>query len=291
MNSSHSPAQTRWADAGLLYAAFVWGATFVVVKDALAAVHPVALVAWRFLLAGANLALFLLVRRQPLLAGWPRGLWLGVILWVLYITQTAGLVITTASNSGFITGLFVAFVPLFLWCPFRRTPTRYELLAAGIALVGLAILTGGLHDINAGDALTLIGAVMYALHLLYTDKYVRSGSDPWILVTQQFLVVGGLSAATGLLIDLPFGVATRGALWAIILLAIFPSLTAYAIQVHAQKIASPLRVTLIFALEPVFAALVAWTYGGESLIAHRAAGGLLIVLALIVSGIPPKHTR
>jgi len=286
-----APSRARLADLGLFYSAFVWGATFVVVKDALSAVHPVALVAWRFLIAGGLLTGFLILRRQPILADWKRGLFLGFMIWLLYITQTIGLTITTASNSGFITGLFVAFVPLFLWYPFRRTPTRFEIIAAGIAVIGLGVLTGGLHDINSGDVLTLVCAVIYALHILYTDRYVRQGSNPWSLVCQQFLVVGGLSLLTALLWQTPLEVRTTGALWAIILLALFPSLTAYVIQIHAQKIASPLRVTLIFALEPVFAAIVAWTYGGEPFVVRRALGGLLIAVALVISGIPPKRPQ
>jgi drug/metabolite transporter (DMT)-like permease len=261
----------------------------VFVKEVLEVVHPVALVAWRFLLAGGMMAVYLVVRRNSLFAQWRRGLFLGLMLYVLYVTQNIGLTITTASNSGFITGLFVAFVPLFLWYPFRRTPTRFEILASGVALLGMGILTGGLRDINSGDVLTLTCAVIYALHILYTDKYVRNGGEPWTLVCQQFLVTGALGLLTAFVIDAPLALPTPRAVWIVLALTIFPSLTAYVIQIHAQKIAPPLRVTLIFAMEPVFAGVLAWTYGAEPFIIHRAIGGLLIAAALVISGIPPKR--
>lgn len=276
----------RLADLGLFYAAAIWGSTFFIVKSVLDDVDPVVLVGYRFLLAGSILLVILLVKGKPVFAGLGRAVWLGFLLWMLYIPQTIGLKYTTASNSGFITGLFVAFVPLFLRTIFKRKPTVMELTACGISLAGLWVLTGGLVDINIGDMLTLIAALTYALHLLYSDKFMKSGIDPYIISCQQFLVVGVLSIITALVFDLPFSVKSSSAIWMILFLTIFPTLLAFVFQMMAQKIASPLRVSFIFALEPVFAGLFAWTLGGEQFVQHRALGGLLIFMALIVSGLP-----
>ncbi len=283
----------RLADLGLLYAAAIWGSTFFIVKAVLDDIDPVVLVGYRFLLAGSILLVVLKLKGRSVFTGMGRAAWLGFLLWMLYIPQTIGLKYTTASNSGFITGLFVAFVPLFLLTIFRRKPTRMELIASGISMIGLWVLTGGLVDINIGDMLTLIAAVTYALHLLYSDKYMKTGIDPYIISCQQFLVVGVLSIVTALIFDLPFTVTSTGAVWMILFLTIFPTLLAFVFQMMAQKIASPLRVSLIFALEPVFAGLFAWTLGGEQFVQHRALGGLLIFLALIVSGLswPPGSKK
>jgi len=277
------------ADLGLFYAAAIWGSTFFIVKAVIDHVDPVVLVGYRFLLAGLILFVFLLFLKRPLWSGWGKALWVGFLLWMLYIPQTIGLRYTTASNSGFITGLFVAFVPFFLFTIFRRKPTPMELIASGLSLIGLWVLTGGMRDINIGDMLTLITAMTYALHLLYSDKYMKAGIDPYVISCQQFLVVGILSFVTALIFDLPFTILTQNAVWMILFLTLFPTLLAFVIQMMAQKIASPLRVSLIFALEPVFAGIFAWTLGGEELISHRAFGGLLIFLALVVSGLswPP----
>lgn len=278
------------ADLGLFYAVTIWGSTFFIVKSALDGIDPVILVAYRFLIAGFLLLIFLKFSGRPIFDGWKQALLPGFLLWMLYIPQTIGLQYTTASNSGFITGLFVAFVPIFLRLIFKRKPTIMEVIASAISLIGMWILTGGMSDINIGDIMTLITAVTYALHLLYVDKYMKRGLDPYLFSCHQFLLVGLLSVLTALIFSLPFEIVTADAFWMMLFLAVFPTLSAFVIQMAAQKIRSPLRVSLIFALEPVFAALFAWTLGGEKIILHRALGGLLIFLALVVSGLPtPKR--
>ena len=274
------------AHLGLFYAAAVWGSTFFVVKAALADIDPVIMVGYRFLLAGMILLVFLRITGRPIFEGFGRSAFLAVILFLLYIPQTVGLEYTTASNSGFITGLFVAFVPVFLRTLFKRRPTLMEVAASVVSLIGLWILTGGLRDINIGDMLTLLAAVTYALHVLYSDKYMKAGADPYVISCQQFLMVGLLSLLTAVVFDLPFGVGSTSTALTVLFLALFPTLSAFVIQMFAQRITSPLRVSLVFALEPVFAALFAWTLGGEEIVGHRALGGLLIFAALVLSGLP-----
>lgn len=276
------------SEAGLLYAAAIWGSTFFLVKSSLAHIDPVVLVGYRFALAALLLAVVCMVMKKPLFRDLRRGLFLGLLLWLLYIPQTIGLGITTASNSGFITGLFVAFVPVFSYLIFRRKPSALGITATAVSLSGLWILTGGLRDINNGDLLTLITAVTYAIHILYVDKYLQDGSDPYVLCFQQFLFTGVASLVAGLVLGLPFGVGTSATLMIVIFLTIFPTFSAFLIQVVAQKHTSPLRVSLIFAFEPVFAAIFAWSLGGEEFIIRRAIGGLLIFSAIVISSLPER---
>jgi len=275
-----------FADLGLFYAAAIWGSTFFIVKDALSGIDPVMMVAYRFLLAGLALLVFLLVTGRPVFAGLGRAALLSIILLSLYISQTIGLKYTTASNSGFITGLFVLFVPIFLRTVFKRKPSLMEVAASIISLIGLWILTGGMHDVNLGDMLTLVAAMTYALHLLYSDKYMKAGIDPIVISCQQFLIIGTASLVGGLVFGCPLGIATVEVGWVVVFLALFPTLSAFLIQMVAQKFTSALKVSLIFAFEPVFAGLFAWTLGGEEFVQHRALGGLFIFLALVVSGLP-----
>lgn len=279
-----SKGKTALADIGLFYAAVIWGATFFIVKGVLDDVDPVILVAYRFLLAGLLLLTYLLVLKKPVFKDIKKGFTLAVILWFLYVPQTIGLKYTTASNSGFITGLFVAFVPIFLRLIFKKKPTLFEVLASIISLIGLFILTGGLKKVNYGDILTLGAAMTYALHLLYSDKYLKKGVDPIIISCQQFLFVGLFSIITGLIFNLPFTIGSENALYIVIFLGLIPTLSAFVIQFFAQKIASPLRVSLIFAFEPVFAAVFAWTMGGEEFVFRSAVGGFFIFAALVMSG-------
>lgn len=280
--------KNRLANLGLFYAALIWGSTFFIVKGALAGVDPIMLVAYRFLLAGLLMYVYLLMTGRSLFKDFKEGLILALILWFLYVPQTIGLGYTKASNSGFITGLFVAFVPVFMRLILKRKPTRWEIVAAFLSLIGLWILTGGLTDVNFGDILTLGAAVTYALHVLYTDKFMKNGLDPYIISTQQFFIIGLISLVVGFVFGLPFEVHGSQVIWTIVFLAVFPTLSAFLIQAVAQKFATPMKVCLIFAFEPVFAALFAWTLGGEEFILTSALGGLLIAAALAISGIPEK---
>ena len=284
MTAHVSKGRTLLADAGLFYAAAVWGATFFIVKDALDDIDPVILVGYRFLLAGLLLLVFLKLTGRRILDGWKQGLVLSVVLWGLYIPQTIGLRYTTASNSGFITGLFVMFVPIFMLTVFKRRPRLMEVIASVVSLVGLWVLTGGMRDVNIGDLLTLITACTYALHVLYSDKYMKGGLDPYVISCQQFLLVGVFSLITGVAFGLPFTCGSTEAGLVVVFLALFPTLSAFVIQMVAQRFTAPLKVALIFALEPVFAAVFAWTLGGEAFVWHRAGGGLLIFAALVLSG-------
>jgi len=280
------------SDSGLFYAAAIWGATFYIVKDALSGIDPIILVAYRFLIAGTIMLAVVLATGRPVLKHVGPGIGLAIVLWLLYVTQTVGLKYTTASNSGFLTGLFVIFIPIFMRTLFRRKPSVMEWAASGVALIGLWILTGGMTDINIGDLLTLAAAVTYALHLLMADKYLKAGADPLVISCQQFLVVGLLSLIAGVLFDLDFKVHTAAAGWTTLFLALFPTLSAFVIQMWAQKTVTPERVSLIFAFEPVFAGVFALTLGGEPFVSHRALGGLFVFAALIISGLPmPKRTK
>lgn len=270
---------------GLFYSAAIWGSTFFIVKDTLNFISPTLLVGYRFTLAALILAIYLLIKRQNLFTNIKQGLFMGLFLWLLYITQTIGLKITTASNSGFITGLFVAFVPIFAFLLYRKKPTYFGLAAVGLSLIGLWLLSGGMKELNTGDILTLAAAMSYAIHILLADRYLKGGADPYIICFQQFAFVGILSLFLGAFDSSVLILHDNSAIWIIIFLAIFPTLSAFVIQLMAQKVISPLRVSLIFAFEPVFAALFAWTLGGELFRIEQAMGGLLIFIAMIVSGL------
>ena len=278
--------KTMLSDAGLLYAAAVWGATFFMVKDVLNHVTPLGLLGYRFLIAALIMLLLLLLLRRNPFDQWKRGLILGFFLWTIYVPQTIGLKFTTASNSGFITGLFIVFVPLFAFLFLKKRPSPMKLVSVALAVSGLWVLTGGLHDANFGDFLTLFAAMGYAVHILVADRFMKDGADPFALNFQQMLVVGLLSLAVGLFSGTSLSCDCRVALGVIVFLAVFPTVSAFIIQLVAQRNTSPVKVAIIFSMEPVFAALFAWTYGNELIVPHRAMGGLLIVAAMVLSELP-----
>ncbi len=272
-----------WADLGLVYCAAVWGATFFMVKDALAGVDPVAMVALRFGLSACLLAPFALTRPSRA-KHLKESFLLAALLFLLYTSQNVGLGYTSAQNSGFITGLVVVFVPLVLLAFLGRPPTKVQWASSGLALAGLWLLTGGIGAANFGDAITLIAAAAYAAHLLATDKYVRADADCLVLAFHQFWMTGAMAAVYAASTGRTFAFSPRAA-GTIAFLAVVPTVSAFFIQMRAQKTVAPVKVSLIFSLEPVFAAVFAWTLGGEPFAPARAAGGALIVAAMMADGL------
>jgi drug/metabolite transporter (DMT)-like permease len=282
--------QTLLADLGLLYASAIWGSTFIMVKGSLSALTPLGLVTHRFLVAAVITGALLVWQRKPLFRNWRPGLLLGLTMVALYVPQTIGLKYTTAANSGFITGLFVTFVPPLTIMFTRQKPRPAQWLAVGISLAGLWLVTGGIGQINTGDLITLSAALTYALHVLLTDRFARS-TEHLELVFQQFLVVGIVSLLLGLAFGQSLAVPSLASGGVIVFLAVFPTLSAFLIQIKAQTITAPVKVSLIFALEPVFAGIFAWTLGGETFIFRQAVGGLLIFLAVFVGTVQPINRR
>ena len=270
-----------FADIGLVYCAAIWGSTFILVKGALGSVNPVVMVAIRFLLAAALLLPWVL-KRKNLKVHMLEGFFLSVILALLYISQTVGLLYTTASNSGFITGLFIIFIPVFLFLFRKERPTRFQSLSAVLALSGMWLLTGGVKGFNLGDALALVAAASYAGHLIVTDKFVKADADPVMLAFHQFWMTSLIAFLMAAFMGYPMGVAGLNGWAVIVFLAAFPTLSAFYIQMLAQRSSTPFKVGLIFTLEPVFAAVFAWSFGGENFVPMKAAGGFLIVLGMII---------
>lgn len=275
-----------FSDLGLFYAAAIWGSTFFIVKDSLKEIDAVTLVAFRFLISAFVMLIILVLMGKKLFANFRQGAALGILVLLLFIPQTIGLNYTTASNSGFITGLFIIFLPFFSFVFYRVRPGLIKIISVAVALCGLWLLTGGLKHINIGDVLTLLAAVTYALHILLADKYIKGKADPYILSFQQFLVVGALSLVLAIFMKAPLNFRSTNSALIVIFLALFPGVSAFLIQLVAQRHTSPLKVGLIFTMEPVFAAIFAWTLGGEKFIAGQAIGGALIVLAMILSELP-----
>jgi len=274
----------KLSEIGLFYCAFIWGATFIVTKYALNSVNPVVMVAIRFFISAIVLFPFA-IREKFFLKNIKEAFILSIFLSSLYITQTIGLVYTTASNSGFITGLFIIFIPLFLFFFKKIKPTYIEILSSIIALVGMWLLTGGVRGINRGDFLTLIAAMSYSGHLIFTDKYVKSNFNIITLAFNQFLFVGLISSLISIFANYSFKVSSINGWLIIIFLALFPTLSAFFIQMKAQRYHPPFKVGIIFTLEPVFAAIFAWTIGGEDFVFIKAIGGFLIFSAMLITEI------
>lgn len=274
--------QTRLSEVGLFYAALIWGATFFVVKEIITELNPITLLTYRFLLAALCILLIYIKNIKALFKDFRYGLIIGILLWIIYTPQTVGLKFTTASNSGFITGLFVLFLPLFSYIFSKKTPTLFESFSIVLSIAGLWLLTGGINNINIGDLLTLVTAIGCAAHIYVVDRFVKNNKDPIILCFQQFLVVGMISLSINLIFNISFSLINYRTLLTTIFLALFPTFSAFLIQLKVQQFINPLKVSLIFALEPVFGGIFAWTLGNEAFVFIKAIGGFMIFLAIVI---------
>ena len=278
----------RFHDIMLLAATLVWGSSFFIVKDLVASVNPFVMVAYRFLIASVFVALLAFVLKKNLLGNILEGLILAFTVWLITVLQAVGMVYTTASNSGFITAMFVVFVPIFSILLFGGKLKKSSLLAIVIDVAGLWFLTEGLKAINLGDFLTMLAAVASAFHILFIDKFGKKGLDPLVLCFQQFFFAGLLSLITALVMGYSFSIVWGKAVYSLAFLIALPTIFSFLAQIFSQKHVDAIRASLIYTLEPVFAAVLAWTLGGEKAISVRVLGGCLIFAGMIISDIPWK---
>ncbi|HEX7714452.1 MAG TPA: DMT family transporter [Bacillota bacterium] len=273
------------ADLLLIVTTMIWGWSFIIVKWSISLIDPFFFIFIRFLLALAVLTLCFF----PKIKGHWRtclkpGIFLGIILTLGFITQTLGLTYTTASASGFITGLNVILVAVFASMINRRLPRRIVLVGIICATVGLLLITlKGRLSFAQGDLLTLACALFFAIHVVYTDRLAQNLSAA-ILTLVQFATVTVLSGTAYLC----FGrqAATLGQFSVLQWLALFyagvpATALAYLFQTKAQQKIPAFRTAVLLATEPMFAGIFALSLGFDPFSWKVVAGGLLIVFGMI----------
>ncbi len=284
------PWRRLFADLSLIAVVFVWGVTFVAVKNALAAIGVFTFLAIRFAIAFLFLAL--LFRRRLAAAGWPAvraSLIIGLFLFAGYAFQTAGLKYTSAANAGFITGLSVALVPCFAAVAGRRLPGLAVIAGAGLAVAGLALLTldKGL-TVGNGDTLVFFCAVAFALHILAIGRFAPR-FDAKILATLQIGATALLSGIVAASAETLPARLTSDVWLALAITAIPATALAFLVQTTAQQFTTPSRTAIIFALEPVFAALAGIWLLGETLSGQQILGCVLILAGTLASELLPER--
>lgn len=273
------PANHRTrAVVALLMAAFLFGATFVVIKSALENIEPLTFVAWRFLIGAVVLALFAIPKGKKI---WLHGSIAGVALFAGYALQTGGLALTSASNSALITGLYVVFTP-FLAAAFKKRPPSAWVVGAAVgSFVGLFLLTetDGL-SLRSGDLLTLGCALAFAFHIIALARYARY--HPVVpFTTVQLGITALLAFPAAWLIEGP-ALPSNSVIGALVLTGLGVSVGGFILQVWAQTVLGPSTAAVVLAAEPAFGVATAWVVLGERLDLSGWAGASLIVVAIYV---------
>jgi drug/metabolite transporter (DMT)-like permease len=266
----------------------VWGWTFVVVQEAIALYGVLPFLAIRFLLAGAALAPIYALRltRRSLLVGGG----IGVVLAAGYLFQTTGLLFTTPTNSGLITGLFVVFAPLADRIFFGARASRQVLLAVGLSLFGMVLLAGGGPEgANWGDLLTLLCATALGLHIALLSQYA-AGHDAGGLTLAQILAMALLFVVVWPFFE-PVSLPPPGVWVALLVTGLLASAGAFLVQTTVQQRIPAARTAIILTMEPVFAALFGYWLAGDRLVAVQILGAALILSALVIGEVLPVLRR
>jgi len=282
-----TPAVT--ATVALVAVTAVWGSTFVVVKDAVERMAVMDFLTWRFAIAALVMTM---LRPGAVRALGParvrRGVMLGLALAGGYVAQTFGLQRTPASVSGFITGLFVVFTPLCAGLVLRRRVDLTSWLGVAVATGGLALLSLHGLSVGRGEAITLLCAVSFALHIVGLGEWSRSQDAYGLAVVQltTVAVVSALAAAPDTLAPPP-----DAKVWgAILLTALAATAVGFFVQTWAQAHLAPTRAAVVMTMEPVFAGVFGVGVGGDDVTARLVIGGLLVLVAMYLVELGPRRS-
>jgi drug/metabolite transporter (DMT)-like permease len=279
---------TLLATAALLAVTACWGSTFFLIHDLLDRVPTLDFLAVRFAIASVTLvalapkALGRLSRdsrRQAVV--------LGCLYGVAQILQTAGLAETPASVSGFITGMYVVATPIFAALILRSRIGVLTWTAVALAMTGLGVLTLSGFSIGYGEALIFVAAMLYALHIVGLGAWSDPQEALGMALVQLMVITVICTVGTA-----PNGIVLPERLddWVSVLyMAVFAGAGAMIGQTWAQAHLPATRAAIIMSMEPVFAALFAVLFGGESATVRMIFGGLLVLAAMILAEVAPRR--
>lgn len=267
----------------LLFVTLVWGTTFPLIRVVVAHLNGAEISEIRFLIAGLCMLPFVIKASRT---AWRDGALLGIVALASYITQAIGLEHISANRSAFLTSTNVLMVPL-LGLLFGGRLTLQIVAAALLACLGIGLMSweGGANLM--GDSLTLAGALSYAIYVILLSRRIHAHDSRTLAATQivTMAVIGGL----WLLISHPqlqalaqLAARSRPVVLPLLYLGVVASAGMLFLQAVGQRQVSAEKAAVIFAMEPVFAALFAWLWLHETLGVRGLIGGALVVLAVIL---------
>lgn len=273
----------------LLSAAVIWGFAFVAQSKGMDFMQPLTFNGVRFLIGAISLIplVFLfkptITRKTPMRKGLLMGLLAGVPLFFASSFQQLGILYTSAGNAGFITSLYIVFVPLFALAGRKRAgkQTWLGILLATIGLYFISAYPG--FTMQTGDLLVLISAVFWALHLIVLS-YLSPGYDFRLLAISQYFFVGVLSLVIGLLWKESLTWAgVQGAMWPLLYAGIASVGIGYTLQLTGQRTVRADHAALLLSLEAVFAAFGGWLLLSENLSTAGIFGSILMLAGVVVA--------
>ncbi len=271
------------AELALFATTFIWGSTFVVVKAGEMHISPALFIALRFGI-GALIFAAILFKQIRLISPstWKKAAILGAMLGTGIILQNYGIYKTTASKSAFITGLMVIFTPIAQIVIERRPPKIGSVIGIVVVTFGLYLLTSPRgSEINGGDILVLISAVVFGIYIVYLDIFSKTENVLHIAFI-QVLVTTVMASLAAPFEEIRF-IPTTSLLLSLLYMGIFASVITTYIQTRYQKDTTPTRAVIIFTIEPVITAVLAYFILTEVLGFTGMIGAALIIAGILLS--------
>lgn len=288
MEPQQSRRTTLLAAAALLALAACWGSTFFLIKDLLDRVPTLDFLAVRFAIASVALLLVApkaLGRLSPVVR--KHAVVLGVLYGLAQILQTAGLAHTPASISGFVTGLYVVCTPLLAAAILRTRIPPITWAAVLLATVGLGVLALNGFSIGYGELITLVSAILYALHIVGLGAW-STAEDAVGMTILQIMVIALLCTIATAHDGIVFPDRT-GDWVAVAYMAVVVGALGLLGQTWAQAHLPPTRSAIIMSMEPVFASIFAVWLGGEDLTTRLLLGGGMVLVAMLTVELAPRR--
>ncbi len=280
------------ADLLLLLAALIWGLAFIAQKYAMNNLGPCTYIAVRFCMSAFLVLPFALRERArpkaPVFEN-KKDLWLICAAFSgSVIVQQIGIGMTTVTNAGFLTGLYVVFVPVICAVFYRQKLSKWIFPAALLSITGVWMLSGGrLDGFSAGDALIFACAIGFALQVALAGKIMAETKAPFTLSFLQYAAVTITAVAGAIVFEHPTLAGIRAAVWPILYGGIMSGGIAYTLQIVCQQYTPASDSAIILGSESVFAAIAGAALLGERLTPLEYGGCALIALAIVTTEIMP----
>ena len=279
----------------IIAATIIWGSSFVIVKDVTNSMPPAWILVVRFTAAAIIMAVAFLKYRELYFershVGF--GLLFGLAMFLAYYTQTIGITDTTPGKNAFLTGTYCVIVPFLAWALVRRRPNRYNIVAAVLCIVGIGFISlDGSLTMRFGDAMTLVCAVFYALHIILVSQFAQ-GRNIYVLTMWQFVGVAICSLIVGGLFEpMPDWAAVPMDCWiSLAYLAVACTMVALLFQNIGQAHLPPASAALLLSLEAVFGVVFSVALGAETLTLRIVFGFALVFAAIIISEVLPERAK
>lgn len=283
-----SIANTKFIILLMVIVTIIWGSTFLVVQDSVRLIPPFTFLALRFSMAA--LAMVLIFHKRLRRLKWSEvraGSTIGIFLFACYALQTTGLQYTTISMAGFITGLYVPFVPLFSVIFLRQWPTLGATIGILLSLMGLTLLSINntfTLSFGLGEWLILGCALTTALHIVSISKFAPH-ADAINLTTIQIALTAVLNIVAIPLAHEQLAMPQLQIWGSALFLGVIGTAFCVVVMNSVQQYISSTRATLIYALEPVWTGIFGYL-AGERLGLYAWIGCACILVAMIFGGLP-----